>query len=81
MKNIVARYVPTDLLVTRSDSYCEGYAIGQMVEDMLVNHKDKRFSTELISMGAQYMATPKKALDLYRKDKEHFLFVLGVMKK
>jgi hypothetical protein len=35
VKNPITKYVPTDIIVTRSDSYCEGYAIGQMIVDRI----------------------------------------------
>lgn len=36
--------------------------------------------TEVISVGMEYFSSPKKMLDLYRRDPEHFFFMLGVLK-
>ncbi|MEM8603251.1 MAG: phage minor head protein [Cyanobacteria bacterium P01_H01_bin.121] len=36
--------------------------------------------TEVVSMGLEHFVSPEKMLDLYRKDRDHFLLVLGMIR-
>jgi hypothetical protein len=36
-------------------------------------------ATEIVTMGAERFTSPRQMLDLYARDPEHFLFVLGLM--